>query len=267
MPAKPVKRGSWQSRQLLSRSTRWASSWWRTSRGQERDKADAPDLAGLRAEETQLVEGNRQLHHVAFRTDAAGRIPDRVPGEVALLAALGAELAVEPVALHPARVDAKFEATPRIVVGVQQDGDVVVLLDALAVAVGEVRADLFRLAVEGLEGDVEAVVVVHQAGEGAHRGRDAVARLAFEVQRDLERRSPGRLVEQAVDAHAGPVDARNEPRVDRLAGGWAFAANAPLKMSNAPSTQPTARTNKTIRTPETKLARYYRFLRESGQSP
>ena len=95
-------------------------------------KADAPNLVAFGVQETQLVERDRHLDQIALVVDAASRIPDHIPGEVLAVV----HLAVEAIHLYAAGVDAKFEATPRIVVGVEHDGHVVVLLEGgLAIAV------------------------------------------------------------------------------------------------------------------------------------
>ncbi len=159
----------------------------------EADHIDAPGLVPLAARETQLVERNRHLHHVARLGDAAGRVPDRVPGR--RLAA--GDVVVEQVHLHAERVDEELEGPALVVEGVEDDADEVVVPGG--VAVREVGADRLWIGVFRLETDVEVTVVVKDQGLGLHRGRLVLRWAGLVAERDDHRALPEALVQPAVD--------------------------------------------------------------------
>ena len=99
---------------------------------------------------------------IALLVDAAGRVPDGVPGSVA---AHG----LDAVALHAQGVAAQEVVAPLVVERVQVDVDQVVGVEL--VALGVAGADAGRVGVEALQAEVDVVLVVEDTHRRSSPGR------------------------------------------------------------------------------------------------
>jgi hypothetical protein len=194
------------------------------------EDVEAPCECAVRPREAELVEGDRELDHVAVARDLARALPDRVPGPV--LDAV--QLAEDRVGLHAQRVDPELEGAALVVERVELEAHVVVLLEGRdRVPVREVGSDLRRVGVVGVERDVEARLVKGDEAFGPHGRRRVVAGEVLVGQLDDRGVRPCFVVEHAVDPDGGRgvVDFEGPSRGDlarrlRLGGarrlGWSL---------------------------------------------
>ena len=170
---------------------------------------DAPDRL-VAVGVAQLVEGNGDLGAPAEAVDAGAAAPDAVPGLVAGAALVGEQL----VLARPEGIGAEVEAPAAVVVGVEDDLDVVVLLE-VGVPPHLVGHEAAGFAVEAAKGEVQVVVVEEDPDLGPLRGRGSFDRLALKEAVHDRGLAPDRIVEAAVDARglgrAGSLDDRGFP--------------------------------------------------------
>ena len=134
----------------------------------------------------------------AGRSAAAARGPGVLP------------LAAHAVLLHPQGVHAELQGAAVVIVGVEQDLDVVVRRDI--VAVGERGANDRAVALEGADAEIDRVRGVPDENFRGVVRRPAVDWPVLRESREPGRLSPRRLVEVAVDDDRG-VDA-GDPHVE-----------------------------------------------------
>src|SRR5690349_3694481 len=118
-------------------------------------EGDAPGLLRT-VRKTQALERNGKKRHVAIVQDAAEAVPQRVETIVVALA-----FGINRVRLHTEGVGEEIVGAVKIVKGVKQHADAVVLIRGLAF--GQMRANLAGL-VAANENDVEIFVVVRKIG-------------------------------------------------------------------------------------------------------
>ena len=167
-------------------------------------EADAPDLV-RGAREAQLRERDTVLGRPAERVHAGGDLPHGIPrvvGEVAVVAELE-------IVLHPQRIDVEPEGGAMVVVGVDEDAEVVALGEGIAAA--QVVGDLAGLAVEQPHADVQRLVVVEHAHGGGLGDEVPFLRVALAQVGDGRGEHPHGVVQPAVD-HRGSADAHRGDR-------------------------------------------------------
>jgi hypothetical protein len=161
--------------------------------GVNADHVDSPGHSVGGAGKTQRGEGQPHLDFVPGLGEAAGGVPDGVPGIVLV----AGHLVHGQVHLHPEGVGEELEGPPLVVERVEDQAHEVVLVGG--VAIREPGADPVRLGIVGAEGDVKTVHVVGDPDLGADGSGTVLGGSRFVGQ--LERRglSPGALVEPSVD--------------------------------------------------------------------
>src|SRR5205085_447293 len=177
---------------------------------------DAPILR-VGALVAQALEGNPYFHLVAPLGHAAARFVDvvgvQVDGRVESSAgarapggARGDAVAPDAVFLYAERIHREHRGTAVIEVGVEQDGDVVVGVDV--VAVGEGGAHRVAVALERADAEVDRVGRVPHQHLGRILGGAPVHGAVLRESREAGGPAPHRLVQHAVDLHLG-LEARD----------------------------------------------------------
>ena len=116
---------------------------------------------------------------------------------------------------RPEGIGAEVEATAAVVVGVEDDLDVVVLLE-VGVPPHLVGHEAAGFAVEAAHGEVQVAVVEEDPDLGPLGGRGSFDRLALEEAVRDRGLAPDRIVEAAVDARgARPCGRPGRPGVPR----------------------------------------------------
>ena len=170
-------------------------------------QADRP----IALREPQLREGDAELGAPALGVLHDLHVPHRVPTVVVVPV-----VEVVAIGLHAHGVHRKLVSRAAIVERV--DDHFHPIGRRSLVTTRQHADDAGRLAVEGVDGDVERGVVVDEAGLGAFARRRAFGRLALHELADHRRVAPCRLVEAAVDDHGRGgrhglcVEARAEAR-------------------------------------------------------
>ena len=157
------------------------------------DEVETPNIA--LPIEGQGLERQGDLGFPSRLVHTRGRLPDAIPIHIE-----GHAAEQQTIALHAVRVDVENVAGAPVVIGVEQELDVVVVEHALSLH--ELRAlDQRRLPITEPRADVEILIV---AGEEEFRGlarRLAIARSELLEVANGHGAAPERLVEPAVDAH------------------------------------------------------------------
>ena len=99
--------------------------------------------------------------------------------------------------MHAQRVCIEFERTSTIVIGVNNNADIVVVLGRITIA--QVRPYFCRIRIARRKPDVEISTVLHQIGDSINACWNILARLVFEAELNLSRISPSVLTEHAIN--------------------------------------------------------------------
>ena len=176
--------------------------------GNAADNVEPPHLVVGRGE-AQAGEGDPHLHLVAALREPALRLVYEVGREVGRIdGAVGREQAgclpltfdAHAVLLHPEGVDAEREGAARVVVGVEQDPDAVVVADLVA---GRHAGAHGTVDLERPDAHVQRVGRVPQTDLRRVLGGEAVLRQVARETREESGPAPGGLVQRAVDPHGG----------------------------------------------------------------
>src|SRR3989441_2374540 len=140
----------------------------------------------------QLRERDPDLRRPAERVEAGRDVPHGVPGEV--LVAVIVDLRVE---LHPGRIDAELEAGAAVVMGVEEQPDLVG--GGEVIAAGEDGDDAVRVGVERPDEDVEVARVIRDFRFGRQLRRAALAGPPLLELGDRLRQPPDGVIVAPVD--------------------------------------------------------------------
>src|SRR5215213_6283886 len=140
---------------------------------------------------TQRLKRNRDFDRVAVARDHSLRVHDQIETEVFALA-----FSPNPIGLDSERVEVKLVSASLIVESVEEDADVIVVPDV--VALRDIRAH-FRRIVETMECDVEVACVVTEHHFGAILGYEIVAGLNLVEVLEYYRSLPHFIVKLSVD--------------------------------------------------------------------
>ncbi len=157
----------------------------------------------------QALERNADLDLEATRRDSTLRLVDVIgvqiddpveaPARIPPAGGAGNPLTADAVLLRAQRIDGKEERAAPIVERVEQDLNVVVGSDV--VAVGERRPHHIAVLFEGADAEVDRIGCVEDEDLGRVLSRPAVYGAVLTESREQHRLSPHILVEHAVDAH------------------------------------------------------------------
>ncbi len=157
----------------------------------------------------QRGEGDPHLGGPAVGGELRRGVVEEVRREVLVAGAV----VEERVGLVAAGVDAQLDRRAAIVPGIEKHGDVVVGADDL-VPLDEGGADLLRLGIEGVDADVEGLLVVGEVDHGLRLRLGVVGRIGLIEGVEDGRLLPGVVVELAVDGDLAGQPGHGQRRAD-----------------------------------------------------